>query len=66
MESVMSVPRPARREVRGWAYCPICTHTVETEVIAAGKRVAVKPGQKCPRCSSSLEPATVVRYEAAA
>ncbi len=54
-----------KRESKGFAYCPICTHTVEAQVILLGKAAYVKPGQKCPRCSSSLEPA-VVRYLAAA
>jgi hypothetical protein len=58
---------PNLKESRGWAYCPICTHTVETQVVASGrKKVAVKPGEKCPRCNSALEAASVVRYEVAA
>ena len=57
---------PVQRESRGWAYCPICTHVVETEVVAVGRRTVVKPGNKCPRCSASLEAASVVRYETAA
>ena len=52
--------------MRGWAYCPICTHTVETSVTAVGKRPVVKPGEKCPRCHSALEAASVIRYEIAA
>lgn len=52
---------PTKKESRGWAYCPICTHTVETQVVLAGKRVYVKPGQRCPRCSSPLEAASVLR-----
>ncbi len=54
-----------KKETRGFAYCPICTHTVEAQVILAGKNAYVKPGQKCPRCNSALE-AAVVRYLAAA
>jgi uncharacterized protein (UPF0212 family) len=52
---------PIKKESKGWAYCPICTHTVETPVILAGKRAYVKPGQRCPRCSSPLEAASVLR-----
>ncbi len=63
MERGSSIERP---ETRGWAYCPICTHVVETQVIGAGKRMIVKRGEKCPRCSSSLEAASVVRYQSAA
>jgi uncharacterized protein (UPF0212 family) len=55
-----------QKEWKGWAYCPICTHVVETPVVGNGKKVRVKPGQKCPRCGSALEAASVVRYEAAA
>ena len=55
-----------QKETRGWAYCPICTHTVEALVITVKKRIVVKPGQKCPRCSSALEAASVIHYDAAA
>jgi hypothetical protein len=65
MELVSMQPHKPR-ETRGWAYCPICTHTVETSVTSVGKRPVVKPGQKCPRCNSALEAASVVRYEVAA
>lgn len=50
-----------RREYKGWAHCPICTRTVAAQVIQAGKLAYVKPGQKCPRCRSSLEAASVLR-----
>jgi uncharacterized protein (UPF0212 family) len=56
----------APKESKGWAYCPICTHTVETQVVLAGKRAWVKPGEKCPRCHSRLEAAAVLRYLMAA
>ncbi len=52
---------PTKKECKGWAYCPICTRTVETQVVLAGKRAYVKPGQRCPRCSSPLEVASVLR-----
>ena len=63
---LVSMPARKPREMRGWAYCPICTHTVETSVVAVGKRPLVKPGEKCPRCRSALEAASVIRYEIAA
>ena len=59
MNRLLSLPTP--RESKGFAYCPICTHTVEAQVILSGKRAWVKPGQKCPRCRSSLEAASVLR-----
>ncbi len=64
MKNVMNLPAP--KESKGWAYCPICTHTVEAVVVPAGKKRVVKPGQKCPRCNSSLEAASVVNMEVAA
>ena len=47
-------------------YCPICTHTVEAEAGLLGKKPLVTPGQKCPRCHSSLEVAVVVQIPEAA
>jgi transposase-like protein len=41
-------------------YCPICTRTVEAEVIPGRKKAFVKPGQKCPRCSSALDAGVVL------
>jgi uncharacterized protein (UPF0212 family) len=64
MNLVMNMQTP--KEFKGWAYCPICTHTVEAQVVVLGRRMLVKPGQKCPRCSSALEAACVVRHEVAA
>jgi len=50
----------------GLAYCPICTHTVETLVIMTPKGAKVKPGERCPRCHAHLEPAVVIRLDRAA
>jgi uncharacterized protein (UPF0212 family) len=47
-------------------HCPMCTHTVHATVSAHGRSVRVKPGQKCPRCSSSLDAAYVLRLDRAA
>ncbi len=41
-------------------YCLICTHTVEADVIPFGRKMLVRSGQKCPRCSSPLDAACVV------
>jgi len=51
---------PTPRQLKGFAYCPICTHTVQTQVVQLGKRAWVRPGEKCPRCTSSLEAAPVL------
>ncbi len=64
MTKILNIP--ARKEVRGWAYCPICTHTVEAHVVLGGRKAYVKPGSKCPRCGSSLEAGVVVRTDIAA
>ncbi len=43
------------QEVQGEVYCPFCTRTVGATLLVAGRRAKSKPGQKCPRCSSSLD-----------
>jgi len=52
--------KPIVQEVEGSVYCPFCTRTVAATLIAVGKKVKSKPGQKCPRCSSSLDAGYVV------
>jgi hypothetical protein len=47
-------------------YCPICTHTVHAEVIWQGKRMIVRPGQKCARCHSQLDAGYIIRTDQAA
>lgn len=47
--------------VSGLAHCPICTHTVPAAIDMIGKRARVSPGQRCPRCASSLDVAIVVQ-----
>lgn len=47
-------------------YCPICTHTVPAEVVWRGKRMVVKPGQKCARCHSQLDAGYIIRADQAA
>lgn len=43
----------------GKVYCPMCTHTVEAEIQRVqgrhARRLAVKPGQKCPHCTAPLD-----------
>jgi hypothetical protein len=50
----------------GGVYCPICTHTVEGEILTVGKTARVRPGQKCPRCAASLDAGYVLRQQQAA
>ena len=51
---------------KGSVYCYMCTHTVEAEVYSQAKAIRVKPGQKCPRCATSLDSGYVVRLSQAA
>lgn len=53
-------------EYRGGVYCPICTRTVEAQIVSVGRVARVKAGQKCPRCSSALDAGYVLRYDRAA
>jgi len=52
--------------LRGQAHCPICTHTVPADIDLRGKYPRVTPGQRCPRCSASLDVAVVIQIPEAA
>jgi hypothetical protein len=54
------------REVHGSVYCPLCTHTVPATVLYTARAAKVMPGQKCPRCHSSLDAGYVLRVRQAA
>jgi hypothetical protein len=46
-------------------YCPMCTHTVEAEVVqltdsAWNRKLKVAPGQKCRRCATLLDAAYIL------
>jgi hypothetical protein len=53
---------------KGTAHCPICTHNVpaDIELRGKGKFARVTPGQRCPRCRSSLDVAVVIQIPEAA
>ena len=51
---------------RGQVHCPICTRTVSADVEQIRKVVRVVPGQKCPRCSATLDVAAVMQVMEAA
>lgn len=53
-------------ESKGYVHCPICTHTVEAQVVSMGRHAIAKPGQKCPRCGSTLDAGFVLRMDRAA
>ena len=54
------------RHTQGLAHCPICTHTVPADIDLRGKFARVAPGQRCPRCLSSLDVAVVIQIPEAA
>lgn len=58
--------QPVQTETIGFVYCPICTHTVEGTIVSTGKTAKVKPGQKCSRCSASLDPGYIMKLAKAA
>ncbi len=51
----------ANSERLGGIFCPICTHTVPGMVYVKDRKYRVRPGQRCTRCNSSLDPGVVVR-----
>ena len=51
---------------RGLVHCPICTHTVSADIDMVRKRPLVVAGQKCPRCSCTLDAAYVLEVPEAA
>jgi DNA-directed RNA polymerase subunit RPC12/RpoP len=53
-------------QIKGQVHCPICTHTVPADIDLSGRYARVAPGQRCPRCSSSLDVAVVVQIPEAA
>lgn len=63
IETKKSVPV---HEAPGYVHCPICTHTVQGVIVTQGRNSKVKPGQKCSRCSASLDPAYILRFDRAA
>jgi len=53
-------------QMLGQVHCPICTHTVPADIDLRGKYARVAPGQRCPRCASSLDVAVVIQIPEAA
>lgn len=47
-------------------YCPMCTHTVDAEILRNDKRAFVKPGQKCAHCSAALDAGYIFKPSRAA
>jgi DNA-directed RNA polymerase subunit RPC12/RpoP len=53
-------------EAHGQAHCPACTHNVDVMITYKGRHAKVTPGQRCPRCGSSIDAGFVLRYDQAA
>jgi hypothetical protein len=67
MQPITMEKRPATtKEAMAAVYCPICTHTVDGMVTYSARSARVTPGQKCSRCSSSLDAGYVLRIQHAA
>lgn len=65
MKAVLETPKALVHKAQ--VHCPICTHAVYADVATLGKqRPRVVPGQKCPRCSSTLDAAFVLEVLRAA
>ncbi len=62
----MMLVKPIAKIQTGGIYCPICTHTVDAEIVVIGRLARVRPGQKCPRCSAPLDAGYVLRQQQAA
>ena len=62
----MKLENITNKILRGPVHCLICTHTVEADVVPSGRKLYVRAGQKCPRCSSSLDAGRPVVYSHAA
>lgn len=64
MEVQMKVPEV--KTATGTVHCPMCTHSVPANVDYTARRMKVAAGQKCPRCSASLDVAVVLYLRNAA
>jgi len=66
----MTSTKLARVATTAKVYCPMCTHTVDATVEHhprhAARHTLVKRGQKCPRCSGSLDAGYIMYLERAA
>ena len=65
MEIQMKTP-VAAKVAEGKVHCPMCTHTVSAQVEYTPRRMKVVSGQKCERCSASLDVAVVLYLRNAA
>jgi DNA-directed RNA polymerase subunit RPC12/RpoP len=58
--------KPAAVAGTAKVYCPMCTHTVDAVVEQQTRHIKVKRGQKCPRCSGSLDAGYIMYLDRAA
>jgi transposase-like protein len=52
--------------MKGQVHCPICTHSVDADVDMSTKKPRVVPGQRCQRCSATLDAGFVLEVQEAA
>ncbi len=62
----MTAIKTQATETIGTVYCALCTHNVQAKITHAPKSSYATPGQRCPRCSSSLDAAYVFPIDRAA
>jgi hypothetical protein len=66
MTSTGERPKSAAYQSNGAVYCPMCTHTVQATIVLSRQTARVMPGQRCPRCSASLDAGFVMEVSRAA
>ena len=66
MPAATTEPKTKTIEAHGAVYCPLCTHTVHARITFGQKSAMVTPGQRCSRCSSSLDAGYVIHIDRAA
>jgi hypothetical protein len=57
---------PVAKVAAGKVHCPMCTHSVVGNIEYTPRYMKVVPGQKCERCSASLDVAVVLYLRNAA
>ena len=65
------VKQQPQKEENAAVYCPACSHVVEARTVAQIRRgyrrtYRTVAGQKCSRCSGSLDAAVVLQVDTAA
>jgi len=56
-----AVPFDPQKAESGKVLCPMCSHSVDAQIGGAPRRPHVVRGQRCSRCSASLDAASILR-----